>query len=68
MIGPPGNSAALFQGHEEGLREQGFVEGRDVETVFRFAQVSIQVLPALAAELVALPVDLIIASTNPSRP
>jgi len=66
VIGAAGNSAALFQDHEEGLREHGFVEGRNVETVSRFAQGSIEALPALARELVALRVDLIIASTNPS--
>jgi putative ABC transport system substrate-binding protein len=66
VIGAPENSAALFQVHDEGLREHGFVEGRDLETVSRFARGSMEALPALAAELVALPVDLIIASTNPS--
>ncbi|MEO6746206.1 MAG: ABC transporter substrate-binding protein [Caldimonas sp.] len=66
MIGAPKDSAALFQVQDEGLREHGLVEGRNVETVSRWARGSIEALPALAAELVALPVDLIIASTNPS--
>jgi putative tryptophan/tyrosine transport system substrate-binding protein len=66
VIGAPENSAALFQAQDEGLREHGFVEGRNVVTIGRWARGSIEELPALAAELVALPVDVIIASTNPS--
>ena len=66
VIGAPENSASLFQEQDEGLRENGLVEGRNVLTISRWARGSIEALPALAAELVALPVDVIIASTNPS--
>ena len=66
MIGAPENSATLFESLNEGLREHGLVEGRNVETISRFARGSVDALPTLAAELVALPVDVIVASSNPS--
>ena len=66
VIGAPENSAALFQEQDEGLRDHGLIEGRNVETISRWARGSIETLPALAAELVALPVDVIVSSTNPS--
>jgi len=62
-IGAPENATAFIQAQDEGLREHGLVEGRDIESVFRWAR-SLDALPALAAELVALPVDLILASNN----
>ena len=66
VIGAPENSAAMFQAQDEGLREYGLVEGRSVEIASRWAHGPIEALPALAAELVALPVDVIVAATNPS--
>ncbi|MGL6110097.1 MAG: hypothetical protein ACRC2B_08365 [Rubrivivax sp.] len=49
--GAPENASAFIQAQDEGLREQGLVEGRDIESVFRWAR-SLDALPALAAELV----------------
>jgi putative ABC transport system substrate-binding protein len=66
VIGAPESSAALFQAQDEGLREHGLVEGRNVVTISRWARGSIEALEGLATELVALPVDVIVASTNPS--
>lgn len=48
------------------MRELGYVEGRNVEFVARRAQGAIERLPGLAAELVALKVDVIFASSGPS--
>jgi putative ABC transport system substrate-binding protein len=52
----------LFQGFLQGLRELGWVEGHNLAIEWRFSEGRAEPLPRLAAELVALPVDLIVAS------
>ena len=49
----------------EGLRELGLVEGRTVVIEYRWAEGRAERFPALAAELVGLKVDLILASSTP---
>ena len=48
----------------QGLRDLGYVEGRNVVIEYRDAQGKLDPLPALAAELVALKVDVIVASST----
>ena len=48
----------------QGLRDVGYVEGRNVVIEYRDAQGKLDPLPALAAELVALKVDVIVASST----
>src|SRR3954469_25655745 len=50
----------------EGLRERGWVEGQNVTIERRFAAGQADRLPALAAELVALNVDVILAAATPA--
>ncbi len=50
----------------EGLRELGYVEGRNVLYETRFAEGHTERLPALAAELVGLKVDVIVAQGGPA--
>jgi putative tryptophan/tyrosine transport system substrate-binding protein len=45
----------------EGLRELGYVEGQNLAFQFRSAEGQLDRLPALAAELVRLNVDVIVA-------
>ena len=45
----------------QGLRDLGYVEGRNVVIEYRVAEGKVERLPALAAELVALKVDVIVA-------
>jgi putative ABC transport system substrate-binding protein len=45
----------------QGLRDLGYVEGRNVVIEYRFAEGKLERLPALAAELVALKVDVLFA-------
>jgi putative ABC transport system substrate-binding protein len=52
----------LFQGFLQGLRELGWVEGHNLAIEWRFSEGRAEPVPRLAAELVALPVDLIVAS------
>ena len=57
---PPVREAFL-----QGLRDLGYVEGRNVVIEYRDAEGKLERLPALAAELVALKVDVIVASSPP---
>lgn len=50
----------------EGLREHGWVEGRNLVLDFRYADDKYERLPALAAELVALKPDIIFAGSAPA--
>lgn len=56
----------MVDGLLEGLREHGYEEGRNIAIEYRFSDDRDDRLPALAAELVALPVDLIVASGAPA--
>jgi putative ABC transport system substrate-binding protein len=46
----------------QGLRELGYVEGKNIVIEWRFAEGKLDRLPALAAELVHLKVDIIVTS------
>ncbi|HEV8095051.1 MAG TPA: ABC transporter substrate-binding protein, partial [Burkholderiales bacterium] len=50
----------------EGMRELGYVKDRDYVTEWRFGDGSYDRLPALAEELVALKVDIIVAGGSPA--
>ena len=49
-----------------GLRNLGYIHGQNIVLEQRFDNGRPEVLPALAAELVALNVDLIVALTSPA--
>jgi putative ABC transport system substrate-binding protein len=64
----PGTYAAVaqyFDGFRDGLRELGYVEGKNVVFERRVADGHFERLPALTDELVRLPVDLILTATTP---
>jgi putative ABC transport system substrate-binding protein len=56
----------LHEAFREGLRDLGYVEGRDIVIEYRDAGGKAERLPALAAELVALKVDVIVAPPTPA--
>jgi ABC-type uncharacterized transport system substrate-binding protein len=55
-----------IEGFRAGLRELGYVEGRNITLALRFADGMSDHLPALAAELAALKPDVIIAAPEAS--
>ena len=63
-IGWLGDDPATTQFREafrRGLRDLGYVEGRDLVIEYRFAEGKLERFPAVATELVALKVDVIVA-------
>ena len=59
------NSSSFFPGRIEafrqGLRELGYVEGKNIVIEWRYAENKLDRAPTLAAELVRLKVDIIVA-------
>jgi len=50
----------------EGLREFGYIDGQNMQIEYRSAEGKLDRLPSLAAELVGLKVDIIVASETPA--
>ena len=55
----PSVSEPFVEAFQQGLRELGYVEGQNIAGEYRWAHGQVEALPALAAELVRLHVDLI---------
>jgi putative ABC transport system substrate-binding protein len=62
--GSAGASRGLVEAFTQGMREHGYIDGLNIAIEWRFAEGRFERLPALAAELVRLKVDLIFA-VNP---
>ena len=56
--------ALLFNGLRDGMRDLGYVEGRNVVFEQRYGEGKVERLPELAAELVRLKPDVIVTGTN----
>jgi len=65
FLGASGESvASLFSAFSEGLRDLGYVEGRNVIFERRYADGHMDRLPEIAAELVRLRVDVIVTGSS----
>lgn len=62
----PSSNAARIEAFRQGLRELGYVEGKNIVIEWRHHEGKIDRLPALAAELVHLKVDVIITVGPPA--
>jgi putative ABC transport system substrate-binding protein len=60
------SSSARSEAFRQGLRELGYVEGKNIIIEWRHHEGNIDRLPALAAELVRLKVDIIITAGPPA--
>ena len=63
MGSPPAGLTSAFDAFRDGLREFGWIENENVAIEYRWAGEDPRRLPTLAADLVRLKVDIIIAST-----
>src|SRR5215471_10923726 len=64
FLGAPPRSAISerIEAFGQGLRELGYVEGKNIGIEWRYAEGKLDRLPALAAELVRLKTDVIVTS------
>jgi putative ABC transport system substrate-binding protein len=61
ILSPAGSPATkVFDGFRKGLRELGYVDGENITIEYRLAAGDFGRLPAMAADLVRMPVDVII--------
>jgi putative tryptophan/tyrosine transport system substrate-binding protein len=58
----PSSVSDRIEAFRQGLRELGYVEGKNIVIVSRYADGNLERLPALAAELASLKVDVIVSS------
>ena len=66
LMAAAGSDDALVEALREGLRELGYVEGRNIRFEYRGAQGHAERLPQLARELVQLKVDAILVGAGAS--
>jgi len=67
-LGPvsPSAGARLLESFRQGLRELGYVEGRNISIDYRWAEGRPDQFPGLVAELIQLKVDVIVTYNNPA--
>jgi putative ABC transport system substrate-binding protein len=64
LASSPSANAARIDAFRQGLRELGYVEGKSIVIEWRYAEGKLDRLPALAAELVRLKVDVIVTAAS----
>ena len=60
----PTTNPARIEAFRQGLRDVGYVEGKNIIVEFRYAERKVDRLPTLAAELVRLKVNVIVTSAS----
>jgi putative ABC transport system substrate-binding protein len=70
-VGFMGNSTAALEANlvgpfRDGLRELGYQEGRNIVIEYRWADGKYERFPTLVAELLAVPVDVIVTAGTPA--
>jgi putative tryptophan/tyrosine transport system substrate-binding protein len=65
-VGDPVGRVYRIEAFRQGLKELGYVEGKNIIIEYRFAEARQERLPELARDLVALKVDIIFAGGGPA--
>jgi putative ABC transport system substrate-binding protein len=60
-------TAATLTAFREGIRDLGYIEGKTITLDFRLSKGNMDALPALAAELARVPVNVIVTDSKPPR-
>ena len=63
---PQNNTDFRLEAFRQGMREQGYVEGKDYRLEVRWGEGKLERMNALAAELVRMKPDVIVAFSSPS--
>jgi putative ABC transport system substrate-binding protein len=63
--GSPKSHAKVLEAFRDGLRQHGWIEGRNITLELRWAEGDLSRLPALAAELVQLKPEVILTAAQP---
>jgi putative ABC transport system substrate-binding protein len=63
---PDSPATDVYAGFQRGMRELGYIEGKNLVIEWRYADGALDRLPKLAAELVQLKVDVIVTSGTPA--
>jgi putative tryptophan/tyrosine transport system substrate-binding protein len=67
ILSPADSDATpIFDAFRKGLRDLGYIDGKTIVLDFRLAKGNSDALPGLAAELVQIPVDVIVADATPA--
>jgi putative ABC transport system substrate-binding protein len=61
----PSANVARIEAFRQGLRELGYVEGKNITIEYRYAEGQFERLPDLAAEIIRLKIDVIVALSTP---
>jgi putative ABC transport system substrate-binding protein len=61
-MAPPPPPVSQLEGFLEGLRDNGYIEGQNIQVEYRWASGKLELLPALAAELARLRVDVLVVA------
>ena len=60
------NPPSQFEPIRQGLKDLGYVEGKNIRFEFRWAEGALDKLPEMALDLVSIPVDLIVTVSPPA--
>jgi putative ABC transport system substrate-binding protein len=64
--GDPVSRRYRVEAFRQGLKELGYIEGKNIIIEYRYSETRLDTLPALARELVGLNVDIIFAGSRPA--
>jgi putative ABC transport system substrate-binding protein len=65
-LASPAASASQLKAFQQGLRELGYIEGKNIILEYRYADGKLDRLPELAAELVGSKIDVIVTRSTGS--